>query len=71
MEVVILQYYFKKLINNMSNQKIKAIDAIQEAQKIAFAPFVFQAVVSLRKLGVFDLIFERRKKENSLGCGHK
>ena len=46
----------------MSNQKIKAIDAIQEAQKIAFAPFVFQAVVSLRKLGVFDLIFERRKK---------
>jgi len=46
----------------MSNQNIKAIDAIQEAQKIAFAPFVFQAVVSLRKLGVFDLIFERRKK---------
>ena len=46
----------------MSNQKIKAIDAIQEAQKIAFAPFVFQAVVSLRKLGVFDLIFERRRK---------
>lgn len=46
----------------MSNNSIKAIDAIQEAQKIAFAPFVFQATVSLRNLGVFDLIFERRKK---------
>lgn len=46
----------------MSNPTIKAIDAIQEAQKIAFAPFVFQATVSLRKLGVFDLIFDRRKK---------
>lgn len=46
----------------MSTQNIKAIDAIQEAQKIAFAPFVFQAVVSLRKLGVFSLIFDKRKK---------
>src|SRR5690606_1337825 len=46
----------------MSKNPIKAIDAIQEAQKIAFAPFIFQAVVSLRKLGIFDLIFERRKK---------
>ncbi|KAB1069021.1 methyltransferase domain-containing protein [Tamlana haliotis] len=46
----------------MSNQSIKAIDAIQEAQKIAFAPFVFQAVVALRKLGVFQLIFDRRSK---------
>ena len=46
----------------MPIQTIKAIDAIQEAQKIAFAPFVFQATVSLRKLGVLNLIFERRKK---------
>lgn len=46
----------------MSNYSIKAIDAIQEAQKIAFAPFVFQATVALRKLGVFDLIFSNRKK---------
>ena len=46
----------------MSNHTIKAIDAIQEAQKIAFAPFVFQATVALRKLGVFDLIFSNRKK---------
>ena len=46
----------------MSNQSIKAIDAIQEAQKIAMAPFVFQATVSLRKLGIFDLIFSKRKK---------
>ena len=41
----------------MENTSLRAIDAIQEAQKIAFAPFVFQATISLRKLGIFDLIF--------------
>lgn len=46
----------------MSTQNQKAIDALEEAHKIAFAPFIFQTVVSLRKLGVFDLIFEKRKK---------
>ena len=44
----------------MINKDIKAIDAMEEAQKIAFAPFLFQATVSLRKLGILDLIFERR-----------
>ena len=38
---------------------MKAFDALQEAQKIAFAPFVFQTTVSLRKLGVFDFIFDK------------
>ncbi|GAA3593169.1 methyltransferase [Flavivirga amylovorans] len=46
----------------MENTTLRAIDAIQEAQKIAFAPFVFQATVSLRKLGVLSLIFDKRKK---------
>ncbi len=36
---------------------MKAFDALQEAQKIAFAPFVFQATVSLRNLGILDFIF--------------
>ena len=44
----------------MKNKTLRAVDALQEAQKIAFAPFLFQAVVSLRKLGIFDLIFEKR-----------
>ena len=42
----------------MSKKNIKAIEALEEAQKIAFAPFVFQATVSLRKLGVMDYLFE-------------
>lgn len=46
----------------MSEKSIRAIDAVQEAEKIAFAPFVFQAVVALRKLGIFELIFQQRKK---------
>ena len=46
----------------MTRKTIKAIDAMQEAQKIAFAPFLFQATVSLRKLGILDLIFESRMR---------
>ena len=37
---------------------MKAFDALQEAQKIAFAPFIFQATVSLRNLGILDFIFD-------------
>lgn len=44
----------------MSKKAMRAIDALEEAQKIAFAPFVFQATVSLRKLGIFDFIFDKR-----------
>ncbi len=44
----------------MSKKTMRAIDALQEAQKIAFAPFLFQATVALRKLGILDLIFEKR-----------
>lgn len=42
----------------MIRTRIKAIDALKEAQKIAFAPFVFQTVVCLRDLGILQLIFE-------------
>lgn len=44
----------------MSVKTLKAIDALEEAQRIAFAPFVFQTTVSLRKLGVLNLIFDTR-----------
>lgn len=38
-----------------------AVEALEKAHWIAFAPFVFQASVSLRKLGILDYIFEQRK----------
>ena len=64
MEAAIRLLFLKKsTIKNMQDTSIKAIDAIQEAHKIAFAPFVFQAVISLRKLGVFDKIFEKRRQK--------
>ncbi|MCK7589451.1 methyltransferase domain-containing protein [Subsaxibacter sp. CAU 1640] len=44
----------------MTKKTIRAVDALQDAQKIAFAPFIFQTTMSLRKLGVFDLIFNER-----------
>lgn len=46
----------------LTSQSIKAIDAIEEAHKIAFAPFVFQTVIAMRDLGIMDLIFSTRKK---------
>ena len=46
----------------MSNKPMKAIEALEEAQKIAFAPFIFQTTVALRKLGAFDFIFDNRDK---------
>jgi hypothetical protein len=45
----------------MINKPKRAIDALQEAQTIAFAPFVFQTAVSLKRLGVFNYIFENRE----------
>lgn len=45
----------------MSKKSMKAVVALQEAQKIAFAPFVFQTTVSLRNLGVFDYIFDAKR----------
>ena len=33
-----------------SSNEIRAIDAVQEAERIAFAPFLFQAVVALREI---------------------
>ena len=44
---------------------MRAIDALEEAQKIAFAPFVFQATIALRKLGIFDFIFDNRDQGNT------
>lgn len=41
----------------MAKKTLKAIHALEEAQKIAFAPFIFQTTVTLRKLGVLDYIF--------------
>jgi len=76
--VVIRRPFFKKLANNflnsrskkllrikrkrMSKKPMKAFDALQAAQKIAFAPFVFQATTSLRNLGILDFIFDNNAK---------
>ncbi|MGO3181417.1 MAG: methyltransferase [Aequorivita sp.] len=45
-----------------STKKMNALEALEEAHRIAFAPFVFQASVSLRKLGILDYIFDQREK---------
>lgn len=45
-----------------SIKKMNAVEALEEAHRIAFAPFVFQASVSLRKLGILEYIFDQREK---------
>ncbi|MCF6306417.1 MAG: SAM-dependent methyltransferase [Flavobacteriaceae bacterium] len=55
----------------MSKKTMRAVEALQEAQKIAFAPYIFQATISLRKLGIMDFIFNSKNgatlKEIALG----
>src|SRR5690606_34449114 len=43
-----------------TSKKMNALEALEEAHRIAFAPFVFQASVSLRKLGILEYIFDQR-----------
>jgi len=44
------------------NHELSAYDAQYEAQKIAFAPIVFQVVRVMRDKGLLDLLFEYRKQ---------
>ncbi len=44
----------------MNKEQPSAIDAKFEAQKIAFAPVFFQAIMAMRNLGVLAYIFEKR-----------
>ncbi|WP_411766909.1 methyltransferase [Winogradskyella sp. A3E31] len=48
----------------MNKKEMRAFDALEEAQKIAFAPFVFQATVCLRQMGILDFIFKNRDEDN-------
>jgi len=46
------------------NKETSALDAKYEAQKLAFAPIYFQCMVALRKLGILEYIFKKRKGAN-------
>lgn len=43
----------------MTTKKMHAIDALHEAQKLAFSPLFFQAVLTIRNLGILDYIFDK------------
>ena len=49
----VLDDYFK-------NDSLSAIDSKFEAQKIAFAPYAFQATMALRNLGVLDMLYRMK-----------
>ena len=47
---------------NIGNDNKSAIQAKLDAQKIAFAPIMFQAAKSLRDLGILEYLLKNRKK---------
>jgi ubiquinone/menaquinone biosynthesis C-methylase UbiE len=49
-------------MRNFGSDKLKALDAKFEAQKIAFGPIAFQAVRSMRDLGILKMVEDSRKK---------
>ena len=49
-----------------NNDTKTALEAQYEAQKIAFAPIVFQVARSMRDLGILDILFDNDKKGLSL-----
>ena len=49
----------------MKAKQLSALESLEKAQEIAFAPFVFQATVSLKELGILDYIFSHRKNGNT------
>ena len=42
--------------------QISAVQARHNAQKIAFAPFIYQATRALRDLGILDLLMRDQKE---------
>lgn len=46
---------------NYGNDNISALEAKYRAQKIAFAPVMFQAARALRNLGILELLMKERK----------
>ena len=51
--------------NTTTERRNSALDAKFEAQKIAFAPLVFQTAIALRDLGILDYLFENRSGANA------
>src|SRR6478672_6206436 len=48
-------------MEDYGNDKKNALQANLDAQKIAFAPIMFQAAKSLRNLGILDYLFQNNK----------
>ncbi len=49
-------------MRNFGSDKLSAVNAKFEAQKIAFGPIAFQAVRSMRDLGILKMVEESRKE---------
>ena len=48
-------------MNDFGNDKKSVVQANLDAQKIAFAPIMFQAAKSLRNLGILEYLFDNKK----------
>src|SRR3990172_7663748 len=59
--IIIQQILLKKM---KIKKELTALEAKAEAQKIAFGPMLFQAVVALRKLGILKMV---SRHKNGIG----
>lgn len=55
------------ILRRFSSDKIRAVDAKFEAQKLAFAPYAFQAARAMRKFGILSCLDQAGEEGLSLG----
>ena len=53
------------------NRQISAVEAKSNAQKIAFAPVVYQATRALRDLGILELLSRSSDRGRVPGCSQQ
>ena len=51
------------MIKSHDQVELSAIEAKSIAQHIAFSPYIFQATVAMKELGILQFIDKKRKKE--------
>ncbi len=60
---IVFNFLYKNGYICTNQDTLSALDAITEAQRIAFAPMLFQAALCLRNAGILDYLDQQGKQE--------
>jgi lipopolysaccharide assembly outer membrane protein LptD (OstA) len=70
-EIEIITIYKKRTMAlNYGSDKKHAVDALFDAQKLAFAPIMFQAAKSLRDLGILEALKDNKDIDTIAGVAY-